>query len=572
MDTTFFTSSQTENIQLTTAGENVGPDGWLVNITALAGWTGSAVLASNRPLTPGNVLNLVPVAYLTGGTLVSQAAGTALTGGGAAIVQQTGYDLWLMHTLSTAKSAVAIQILPGNISAGIFAVPLVPAGGRTISNLPTYLLNNAVFNVKDFGAKGDGVTDDTAAFAAAAAACNLVNGRLVIPSGTYAITALPPISVNASVELIGSLLLNGVATTFLGEFSSVPYLHPSIELDAFHGRTYLGQGALLGQPAGFVSFSPAPGTGRGDGFSIMFAAGQTVHITDNTWKEGLHFANVGYKTSGAFTTGAIEGVEGEVRIGALNTQNWTGYSTPGIGATAVTGTVVTEAGSAGTISRAVSFFANSFLSNQGVTVTEYDGLYVMAPGLTESGTSQVRNAIGVYIEAITQGTVSNHAIFVNGGTSYFGGAISLGVLVPATPFAIDAEVALTAALPAVSGTTQSNGGRIRLGSATSGTAILDIGLAGGTGAWLQSTSATDLSTTFPMLLNPNGGGVIVSAAAALATSATTGHLYIASCAGTPSGVPASAAAGRIAMVYDTIAHKIWFYDQIPGAWKGVAVA
>jgi hypothetical protein len=51
--------------------------------------------------------------------------------------------------------------------------------------------------------------------------------------------------------------------------------------------------------------------------------------------------------------------------------------------------------------------------------------------------------------------------------------------------------------------------------------------------------------------------------AALATTATSGHHYVPTCAGTPTGVPA-AITGFAAIVYDTTAHKLWIYDA---GWK-----
>lgn len=51
--------------------------------------------------------------------------------------------------------------------------------------------------------------------------------------------------------------------------------------------------------------------------------------------------------------------------------------------------------------------------------------------------------------------------------------------------------------------------------------------------------------------------------AALATTATAGHGYLPTCAGTPTGVPA-AITGFAAMIYDTTAHKLWIYDA---GWK-----
>jgi hypothetical protein len=69
----------------------------------------------------------------------------------------------------------------------------------------------------------------------------------------------------------------------------------------------------------------------------------------------------------------------------------------------------------------------------------------------------------------------------------------------------------SAALPVTSGTTQSAGNRLRLSTAT-GSGILDVGCAGASGMWLQSTDSTDLSIEYPLLLNPNGGSVGIGTA------------------------------------------------------------
>ena len=59
--------------------------------------------------------------------------------------------------------------------------------------------------------------------------------------------------------------------------------------------------------------------------------------------------------------------------------------------------------------------------------------------------------------------------------------------------------------PATSGTTQSTGQFARFADATN--LVLDLGGNGGNGAWLQSTDATNLGATYPLLLNPSGGNV-----------------------------------------------------------------
>lgn len=65
----------------------------------------------------------------------------------------------------------------------------------------------------------------------------------------------------------------------------------------------------------------------------------------------------------------------------------------------------------------------------------------------------------------------------------------------------------------------------------------------------------------------NGVAGVVCANAALATNATAGFLYLPTCAGTPTGVPATET-GTAAAVYDTTANKIWVYN---GSWRGVVV-
>ena len=74
------------------------------------------------------------------------------------------------------------------------------------------------------------------------------------------------------------------------------------------------------------------------------------------------------------------------------------------------------------------------------------------------------------------------------------------------------EVAGTTGVPATSGTTPTGIARIH---ADSGSAVLDIGQdSSSTGsAWLQATNKSDLSTNYPILLNPNGGGVGIGVAA-----------------------------------------------------------
>jgi hypothetical protein len=54
-----------------------------------------------------------------------------------------------------------------------------------------------------------------------------------------------------------------------------------------------------------------------------------------------------------------------------------------------------------------------------------------------------------------------------------------------------------------------------------------------------------------------------------ATNASSGFLYISSCPGTPTVNPTQSAIGRIAVTYDTVAHKLWVNDGT--TWRGVVL-
>lgn len=79
------------------------------------------------------------------------------------------------------------------------------------------------------------------------------------------------------------------------------------------------------------------------------------------------------------------------------------------------------------------------------------------------------------------------------------------------------------------------------------------------GTFFQSSGVTKLQLT-------SVGNVVVGAAA-LATNATDGFLYIPTCAGTPTGTP-TAFTGRVAMVFDSTNRKLYLYN---GAWQRAQV-
>ena len=89
------------------------------------------------------------------------------------------------------------------------------------------------------------------------------------------------------------------------------------------------------------------------------------------------------------------------------------------------------------------------------------------------------------------------------------------------------EVFGAVGLPATSGTTQTGIARF---SQAGGVGVVDLGFGGTNGAgWLQATSSANLATTFPLLLNPNGGNV------GIGTTAPTELLSVNGSASKPGG-------------------------------------
>lgn len=93
----------------------------------------------------------------------------------------------------------------------------------------------------------------------------------------------------------------------------------------------------------------------------------------------------------------------------------------------------------------------------------------------------------------------------NGGTEAAriinSGNFGVGATAPAQKL----EVLGITSLPATSGTTQN--GLVRI--ASTATNSIDIGLSNASpfGAWIQTSNVAALATTYPLLLNPNGGNV-----------------------------------------------------------------
>ena len=86
---------------------------------------------------------------------------------------------------------------------------------------------------------------------------------------------------------------------------------------------------------------------------------------------------------------------------------------------------------------------------------------------------------------------------------------------------------------------------------------------------LLTSTATSASITFGGGLISSGNFRFAHGTSALATTATEGYMFMQSCAGDPTGVPASIPTGQKAWQYNSTAKTLWLYD---GAWVKAKVA
>lgn len=149
------------------------------------GTGGFTVYAPGNPAVPGTVISSAAF----NATMADFATGLAntLTRDGqspaTANIPMGGFKLTGLAAATAAGQAILFDQLAA--SSGSSLLSHLPAGAGAVATTVQAKLRESV-SAKDFGAVGDGVTDDTAAFKAAIDALVLVGGgNLLVPKGTY---------------------------------------------------------------------------------------------------------------------------------------------------------------------------------------------------------------------------------------------------------------------------------------------------------------------------------------------------------------------------------------------------
>jgi len=127
-------------------------------------------------------------------------------------------------------------------NAMVMSVPLLVGGGfafpaaAAVYVPPTRARGTAVRSVRDFGARGDGLHDDTAAFQAAINALPSTGGTVTVSAGRYLINAVTSVRLRSRMHLKMSVDATLIAKTNSAQKYNVLYANKVSDVEISGGR------------------------------------------------------------------------------------------------------------------------------------------------------------------------------------------------------------------------------------------------------------------------------------------------------------------------------------------------
>lgn len=166
----------------------------------------------------------------------------------------------------------------------LLAVPLIALYAWSPSSYAWHDAGNSVINVRDKGAKGDGIHDDTVAIQSAIDSLPASGGTVIVPQGNYMIDAMRSINLRSNMVL---QLASDATITALPNSSQRSYM---IKVWNVNNVSITG-GNIVGEREGHT------GVGGEWGYGINIQASNHVHVSNvhisHCWGDGMWIGALG---------------------------------------------------------------------------------------------------------------------------------------------------------------------------------------------------------------------------------------------------------------------------------------
>jgi polygalacturonase len=179
-------------------------------------------------------------------------------------------------------------------SVALSALALPASATNWWTQTPTLSIGSTVINVRNMGAMGNGVNDDTAAFQAAFNALPTSGGTVVVPNGTYMINALEGISMrsHSRLSMASAAVLSAIPNNAQRSWVVKVWNVNNVEIVGGH---------IVGERVGHT------GTTGEWGYGIDLEGASTVSVHDialsNCWGDGLVVSATGSGSTAVLSTG-----------------------------------------------------------------------------------------------------------------------------------------------------------------------------------------------------------------------------------------------------------------------------
>lgn len=461
--------------------------------------------------------------------------------------------------------------LPGNAATALQAIPL------------QQLTAAVTVSVKTSGAKGDGVTDDTAAIQAAANAILASGSILLFPPGVYVL--------NTTILVPSNTLVLGQGATLLAKPTGFT-VNGALLANVNNAATTLTDHDITVQNMTFDYGTSNPGGGahairmsfvrnvaavnctmqcRGAGNAISMI-GCYNSLVDGCTAYG--FINCGYDHWWNPRRGRVVNSYAE-SAASSQMANWNPEATTSGGTTA-NEFVLANNHFVATSSAAIPIQIEPLSAGTTVRDVVITGNTFVNVMLTMRGAVTAAIVSGNVFDSVAGGIEVIRTYAQNGGNpvdvSIIGNVVlnpgtvpgSIGVIRVGTSSAIIANNIVDGGT--ANGIDTASFAPIAFGNYVSN-GLLNMPFAIAQTGMPQFTA---MSVSGFSQFGWSGADTVFGTQAAAPVAATAGHVLIPFCAGQPTGVPTNAAKG-IAVQYDTTNHKLWCYDNGTNTWRGTVM-